>query len=147
MTLIPYKTFNFETALTKAEVMDRLKVQAEFSKTKGFLAASTDDFLLETKAIGNAIFIRSKFEGRRIFQSKIIVTFPENPKTIVKVRLTPRIGGILFCIPIVLLILFIPSSLTLKVSLLGLIYLLGMLGFGFDIWWTKYLFKKKLLNI
>ena len=145
MTLIPYKTFNFETVLTKAEFMERLRTHEEFSKKKGFLTATTDDFLLETKGIGNAILIKDKFEGRRVFQSKIIVTFPDSPKTIVKVRLTPRIGGILFCIPIVLLILFIPSPLTIKFSFLGLIYLLGMIGFGFDIWWTKDLFQKKLL--
>jgi hypothetical protein len=146
MTLIPYKTFKIETDLTEQEIRDRLKNHEEFSKTKNFFNATTDDFLLETKAKGKEVLIKRKYPGRRTLPSKIIMTLSRDTKTMVKLRIVPRSIGFILQLPVLLLIIFIPSPVILKASFFGLMYLIGMIGFAFDIWWTRDFFEKKLLT-
>jgi hypothetical protein len=147
MIFFPYKVLSFETTLTKEEFKTRLGIHAEFSRTKNFFTATTDDFLLETRVKGDEVLIKRKFGGRRTFPCKIVLSFPDKPKTTIKVRIVPKVIGFILCLPVVFLILIIPSPLIVKLFFIGLIYALGMIGFGFDIWWTKDLFEKKLLRI
>jgi hypothetical protein len=48
--MIPFKTIEFDTNLTEEEIRTRLKIHEEFSRTKNFFTATTDDFLIKTKS-------------------------------------------------------------------------------------------------
>jgi len=146
MILIPYKTLSYETRLTKVEFNNRLRIHAEFSRTKGFFISMTDDFLLKMKVRGDKILVKRKLGGRRFFPSKIVLSVTDTDPTIINVRIIPKIGGILFCILLAFWILLIPFPWIVKMFFIGMIYTLGMIGFVFDTWWTRDLFEKKLLD-
>ena len=83
----------------------------------------------------------------KVHYSKIILSVADTDPTIVNVKIIPKIGGVLFCLLLVFWILLIPSPWIVKMFFIGIIYTLGMIGFTFDIWWTRDLFEKKLLQI
>lgn len=118
----------------------------EFSRGKNFWYETTDDFLLETKTIGDKILIKPKNSGRKPFPSKITMSLAGDSKTVIKVRITPKTVGFIWQLPVVLFVLFIPSPLVLKIGFIALLYLIAMIGFEFDVWWTRDLFEKKLLK-
>jgi hypothetical protein len=146
MTLVPFKTIEFKTSLTEEEVRTRLRIHEEFSQTKNFFTGTTDDFLIKTKSKGSKILIKSKYGGRTSFPCKITMTISNGHATTISVRISARVIGFVLQLPLLLLILLIPSPIVIKAFFIGFLYLLGMLGFAFDVWWVRELFKKKILT-
>jgi hypothetical protein len=74
------------------------------------------------------------------------MTILRGTNTRVRIRISAKAIGFILQLPLLLLIIFIPSPIYFKTFFIGLIYLLGMIGFGFDIWWTRDLFEKKIFG-
>ncbi len=147
MTVIPYKKLQFQTDLTEDEIEDRLRSHEEFSKTKNFFTATSDEFRIKTINKGQDILIIKRDGGRTPLPTKIVMTLSRDRGTVITIRITPRIIGLVWLSPIVMLAIFIPSPIILKTFMIGIIYLFGMFGFWIDVWWTRALFERKLLRM
>lgn len=145
MILIPYKTLSFDTTLTEEEVRNRLASHSTFSRTKNFFTTTTDHFLLTIENRGAEILIKPRYPGRTTLPCKIIASIKNQGTTTIRVRIFAKAVGYAWQLLIILLIAYIPAPVILKALFIGLHYIIGLIGFAFNVWWTKDLFDKKIL--
>jgi hypothetical protein len=146
MSIIPYKVLTFETSLNEEEVRNRLRIHAEFSKTKSWFTATTDDFLIELKEERVGITVKRKFGGKRPFPVDITISFSTKTPMYVYVMIAPNpLGFVPVFILLLLFILFSPWQVT--TFFFAAYYLIGMVGFGFDVWWVNDFLEKKALKM
>jgi hypothetical protein len=143
MLLLLYKQMKFETDHSQEEFVRLLQQHTEFSKTKSFFSATTDDYAIKSEVRGGEIVLIDKFGRRR---SRITVKVTSGSKTTITVRIVPRVFMILQSLLFILFILIVPFPMPLKITFIGLIYLVALIGFGLEVWWTNDLFQKKLLR-
>jgi hypothetical protein len=142
MVLVPYKKFKLTTKLTRDEFLSRIKAHAEYSKSKSFFSALSDDFLIKLKIKEDRIEVRKRFEK----QISRITFFMDNEDAAVHVKMVLRPVAIVMTLFMTLWVFLIPFPLALKIIFAVLIYGFMMMGFLFDVFWTQNLLHKKLLK-
>lgn len=146
MNLIPYKKLTFESRISKEEFQENVIANLQFSKSKNWLTATTNDYLI-TGTISNQKFsLENKHRGRNPLWYKINGEIEANGITKVHVRITPKPISVLCSALFLLVFMLTPFSFTIKGIFAGLFYFMIILYFRFVVWWVEDLFKRRLLK-
>ena len=146
MNLIPYKSYKIVTKLTKDEFFKNLNEQTKFSKSKGFFNTASDDYTIEAEIKNNEIKIIEKNGGRSLLPTEIILNIKDQTSITLFIKIIPQISGIILFILLNLFAWMIPFPVLVKLIFSFVNYILIMIGFKFDVWWTEDLISKKLLR-
>ena len=74
------------------------------------------------------------------------MTLSTGTSTRIRVQISARVVGFISLLPLLLVLILIPLSINLRACFIVIIYTIGMVGFCFDVWWTRDLFEKKILS-